>query len=121
MEKEIDPVPAPVPAAPGAVALLDARRVLSAAADPVRLALLREFARGGTPQSVIELAARVGRSADLVAKHLGVLREARMIVPIKPPGSDQRRLYHEIPSPFLTRDAAGCAALDFGAVLLRLP
>ena len=108
-----------IPAAPNAVALLDARTVLAAAADESRLGILRELA-AGTPLPVNELAARLGRAQDLIGKHLRVLRDARMIIAVEPPGSDGRKLYHEIPAPFRTRDAAGRTALDFGAVVLRL-
>jgi DNA-binding transcriptional ArsR family regulator len=111
-----------VPAAPSAAEVaLRPDEVLKAASDPVRLALLAELAReGAAALPVIALAARVGRSADLVAKHLKVLRQARLIVPVKPPsGGDGRQLFHEIPAAYRSRDAAGRELLDFGAVLLR--
>ena len=84
----------------------------------MRLSIVRALA-GGAPLSVNELAAKVGRSPDLVSKLLRVLRDARIIVTVNPPGADGRRQHQEIPAPFRTRDAAGRVLLDFGAVLLR--
>ena len=111
--------PSPIAAAPDATALLDARKVLAAVADPARFAILRELA-AGTPLSVNDLAGRTGRAPDLMSKHLRVLREARLIIAVEPPGADGRRQFHEIPAPFRTRDAAGRTVLDFGAVVLRM-
>jgi len=108
-----------VPAAPEATTLLDAKAVLSAARDPARFALLRILA-DGAPRSVGELAARLDRAEDNISKHLRVLRNARMIRPARPEGSDGRMQYYEVPALFRTRDGAGKAALDFGVVVVRL-
>lgn len=111
--------PLPIAAAPDATALLDPRTVLAAAADPVRFAILRELA-GGAALSVNDLAARVGRTPDLMSKHLRVLRDARLVIAVSPAGEDGRKQFHQIPAPFRTRDAAGGTVLDFGAAMLRL-
>lgn len=114
-----DESPAVISAAPDAVILLDAERVLAAVAEPARMAALRELATHG-PLSVNDLAARLQRPADLLSKHLRVLREARVLRIVTPPGVDGRKQFHEVPSLFFTRDAAGKRVLDFGSVLLRL-
>ena len=93
--------------------------MLSAARDPARLDLLRILA-DGTPRSVSDLAARLGRAEDNISKHLRVLRNARMIRPVRPQGSDGRMQFYELPGLFRARDGAGKAALDFGVVVLRL-
>jgi len=111
--------PNPIAAAPDATALLDARKVIATAADAARFAILRELA-AGVPLSVNDLAERTGRAPDLISKHLRVLRDARLIIAVEPPGADGRKQFHEIPAPFRTRDAAGRTVLDFGAVVLRL-
>ncbi len=108
-----------IAAAPEAVVLLDLTKVLAAVAEPTRLAVLREIAVRG-PLSVIDLAARLERPADLMSKHLRVLREARIVRLVTPPGVDGRKQFHEIPSLFRARDAAGKPVLDFGAIMLRL-
>ena len=105
-------------AAPAGTVLLDARKVLAAAADPVRHGILRELA-AGVPLPVNELAARLGRWPDLISKHLRVLRDARLIMAVASVDGDGRKQFHEVPALFRTRDAAGVVALDFGAVLLR--
>ena len=58
-----------------------------------------------------ELATRLGRTPDLISKHLRVA--------VDPADGDGRKQFHEVPAPFRTRDAADRVALDFGAVLLR--
>ncbi len=112
------PVSAPVPAAPDASVLLDPLKVLGAAGDPARFGILRELA-GGQALSVMELAARLKRTPDLISKHLKVLREARMLITAASPDGDGRKQFHEVPAPFRSRDAAGRPVLDFGTVLIR--
>lgn len=120
-----EPVSADVPVAPGipaaapeATALLEPRKVLAAASDPVRYDILRELA-AGVPLPVNVLASRLGRWPDSISKHLRVLREARLIMAVTSADGDGRKQFHEVPALFRTRDAAGVVALDFGAVLLR--
>lgn len=109
----------PIPAAPPVVELLEERAVIAALADPTRCALLRLLA-DGTPQSVNDLAGRLGRHADGISRHLSVLRKARMLRLVKPAGTDGRKQLHELPAAFRTQDAAGKTILDFGAILLRV-
>ncbi len=113
-----EPVSADVPAAPEATALLEARKVLAAASDPVRYGILRELA-AGVPLPVNVLASRLGQWPDSISKHLRVLREARLIMAVASADGDGRKQFHEVPALFRTRDAAGVLTLDFGAVLLR--
>ena len=72
------------------------------------------------PLSVIDLAGRLERPADLMSKHLRFLREARIVRLVTPPGVDGRKQFYEVPSLFRARDAAGKSVLDFGAIMLRL-
>ena len=110
--------PTLIPAAPEAVALLEPALILAAVADPGRFAIVRLLA-GGAVLSVNELAAKLGRPADSVSKQLRVLRDARILRPVTPPGTDGRKQYHDIPALFRSRDAAGKPILDFGVVVLR--
>jgi DNA-binding transcriptional ArsR family regulator len=106
-------------AAPESVSLLEPGAVLPAVCDSVRHALLCALA-DGRPQSVNDLAAQVKRSPDGISKHLRVLRNARLIRAVTPPGSDGRKQFHELPALFRSRDSAGKTVLDFGTVLVRL-
>jgi DNA-binding transcriptional ArsR family regulator len=107
-----------IPAASDATVLLDPVTVLAAASDAARYRMLKAMANGAQ-MSVKELSARLGRPPDLISKHLKVLREARMLMPVESPDGDGRKQFHEIPAPFRTRDGAGRVLLDFGAVLIR--
>lgn len=109
----------PLPAAPDATVLLDTTAVLGAVSDPARYAILLALAEG-KPLSVQTLAARLGKSPDLVSKHLKNLREARMVMAVASPDGDGRKTFHEIPALFIQKDAAGRTLMDFGAVLLRV-
>jgi DNA-binding transcriptional ArsR family regulator len=108
-----------LPAEPEVANLLEPSSVLPAISDPVRHALLCALA-DGTPRSVNDLAARFKRSPDGISKHLRVLRDARLIRAVTPPGSDGRKQFHELPALFRSRDSAGKTVLDFGAVLVRV-
>lgn len=98
--------------------MLESGPVFTAIVDPVRRAL--RVLVDGTPRSVSDLAAQLRHPADGISKHLRVLRHARLIRTVTPPGSDGRRQFHELPSMFRTQDNAGKIVLDFGVVLLRL-
>jgi DNA-binding transcriptional ArsR family regulator len=111
--------PASLPSAPECVTLLEHAAVLPAIADPMRHALLCALA-DGQPQSVNDLAARFNRSPDGISKHLRVLRQARLIRAVTPPGSDGRKQFHELPALFRSRDHEGKIVLDFGTVLVRV-
>jgi DNA-binding transcriptional ArsR family regulator len=101
------------------VSLLEPAAVIAAVCDPTRHAILRLMA-DGQPHSVGDLAARLGRPADGISKHLRVLRDARLIRAVAVPGTDGRRQFHELPVLFRTRDTAGRTVLDFGAIVLRV-
>jgi DNA-binding transcriptional ArsR family regulator len=111
--------PSDLSAAPDAAVLLSPTEVLAAASDPARYQILQLLADGAA-LSVNQLASRIGRSNDLTSKHLKVLRAARIIMPVEPPGSDGRRQYHQIPSIFLKTDAGGRRVLDFGPLAIRV-
>ena len=84
--------------------------LLRAIGDPLRWRILAELSIG-EPLMVMEIAERLGRSADLVSKHLAVLREAGVVE------SGRGRLY-QIAQPY--RPAPGTNELDFGHCVLRL-
>ncbi|MBE2215876.1 MAG: helix-turn-helix transcriptional regulator [Opitutaceae bacterium] len=105
--------------APEVASLLEPAAVLAALCDPVRYSILRALA-DSEPVSVRDLAKRVGRAPDAVAKHLRVLRGARLVRLVSVPGADGRCQFHELPALFRARDGAGRPVLDFGAVVLRL-
>jgi hypothetical protein len=102
----VSPAPTlvPISAPSDATVLLDPVKVLAAASDAARFGMLKAMA---------------GKAPDLVSKHLKLLREARMLMPVAPPDGDGRKQFHEIPAPFRKRDAAGHVVLDFGAVMIR--
>lgn len=110
---------APLAPTPEATALLEPDAVLAAICDSARYALLRALA-DGQARSVNDLAAQLARTPDAISKHLRVLRDARLIRAVTPPGSDGRKQFHDIPALFRTRDTAGKAVLDFGAIVLRV-
>lgn len=84
--------------------------LLHAIGDPVRWRILDELS-AGEPLMVVEMAGRLGRSADLVSKHLAVLREAGLVE------TGRGRLY-QIAKPY--RPAPGERLLDFGHCVLRM-
>jgi DNA-binding transcriptional ArsR family regulator len=59
-----------------------AGRVFEALADPTRRAVLRRVAEDG-PRTATELAASLPISRQAVAKHLGVLHEAGLVLPAR--------------------------------------
>ena len=93
-------------------------RALEVLAEPNRRRILDLLRERELP--VGDLVRALAVSQPAVSKHLRVLREARLIIVVAPPGADGRKQFHEIPAPFRTRDAAGRTVLDFGAVVLRL-
>ena len=84
--------------------------LLRALGDPVRWRILAELS-AGEPLMVLELAERLGRSADGVSKHLAVLREAGAVE------VGRGRLY-QIPKAYLVESDE--RVLDFGHCLLRM-
>jgi len=85
--------------------------------DPARWAALRELAAGQSC-SVVELAGAVGRSADLMSKHLKTLREAGAVVLVDPPDGDGRKQHYAVAEQF-RRVEAGKPVLDYGVCVLR--
>ncbi len=77
--------------------------------DRLRWAILRELATGDSLM-VVEIAQKIGKSATLISKHLGVLRKAGMV-------AIKQRL-HFIPRQFLVEP--GRRIVDFGHCVLRL-
>jgi DNA-binding transcriptional ArsR family regulator len=100
--------------------LLEPEEVLPCVADPVRRRILKLLAQSPNPLSVSDLADRLGRTVDITAKHVRVMRRARVVMKVEPPGDDGRKNFSKIPELFVTHDAAGQRVLDFGCVALRL-
>ena len=98
----------------------DPVKLLIAIADPIRWAVLRELA-AGQPLSVLQLAARVRHSDNLVSKHLHWLREAGAVVGLPLPGTDQRISHYGVPPEYLRQNAAGKTEIDYGVCVLRFP
>ena len=77
--------------------------------EPLRWRILAELS-AGEPLMVMEIAERLRRSADLISKHLAVLRQSGVVE------IGRGRLYqippHYLPTP-------GERVLDFGHCLLR--
>ncbi len=90
--------------------LLPLKSVLSAIGTPTRWRILSELS-AGEPLMVSEIAQRTGQSADLVSKHLALLRKCGMVV-------RSRGVFHQIPGQYLP--VPGRRVVDFGHCLLRL-
>ncbi len=67
-----------------------------------------------------ELAARRGRDANLVSKHLRVLREADAVSVLPSPDGDGRKQCYAIPPAVRRLDEAGRPMLDYGVCALRV-
>ena len=67
-----------------------AQEVFTALADPSRRAILAALATGG-PATATDLAARLPITRQAIAKHLGLLADARLVVP--EPGERRRVRY----------------------------
>ncbi len=93
-------------------------KVLQAAGDPARWAVLRELAYG-KPLSLQELAAKARRTPNQMGKHLAVLRAAGLVQAVPSPDGDGRKQCHAVPETFRRTDAEGRLMLDFGVCLLR--
>lgn len=98
----------------------DPTSFLRAVSDPARWTALRELASGRS-RSVQELAAMAGRSADLMSKHMKVLREADAVAAVVSPDGDGRKQHYAVPERFRRTDGAGRAVLDYSVCVLRFP
>ena len=99
---------------------VDPTALLWAVSDPARWAVLRELA-GGQSRSVLELAAVMGRSADLASKHLKHLREAGAVMAVPAPDGDGRKQHFVVPERFRRTDESGKPMIDYGVCVLRFP
>lgn len=93
-------------------------RLHAALGDEVRLGIVRELA-AGTALHVQMLAARLGRDPDLISKHLRVLREARVIERVRPPETDGRQQFHQLPPGTLRTLADGTREVDWQVAVAR--
>lgn len=95
-------------------------RLLQAASDPIRWAILRELAKSRS-RSVLELGKLLKRDPDLISKHLRVLRDADAVTVVAAPDGDRRKQHHAVPETFRRTDDTGQAVLDYGVLVLRFP
>lgn len=90
------------------------------AASPESNAVISPFA----PEAVglhaaLGDAVRLGRDPDLISKHLRVLREARVIERVRPPGTDGRQRYHQVPPGTLRTLPDGTREVDWQVAVAR--
>jgi DNA-binding transcriptional ArsR family regulator len=106
----------PAPAAPS----FDPEVIFSILNDPTRRHILAQLASGAT-LGATELAVGTGRSANLVNKHLMLMRDAGLVTAVESPvkGDRRRSLFSLVPA--LRPVDATVRELDFGCCVLRLP
>jgi DNA-binding transcriptional ArsR family regulator len=90
----------------------------AALGDEVRLGIVRELAAGAA-LNVRMLAGRLKRDPDLISKHLRVLREARAIVRVRPPGADGREQFYQVPEGTLRTLPDGTHEVDWQVAVAR--
>ncbi len=88
---------------------LDLAPLLSAIGDLNRWKILQVLSRS-EPLMVIEIAPRIGHSADNTSKHLALLRKAGAVL------RGRGNLY-QIPPAYLV----SLGVIDYGSILLRFP
>ena len=101
--------PADTQNAAPAVPLPDFESLLTAISHSTRWKILKELS-AGEPLLIAELVARIGGTADLMSKHLAVLRNAGLVT--------LRGRLHQIVKAHLP--VPGQPVVDFGHCLLRL-
>jgi DNA-binding transcriptional ArsR family regulator len=103
-----------------ASSFIDPVKLHAALGEKTRWRVVRELA-DGSAMTVQDLAARLRVDANLMTKHLNVLRAANALELRKVPGGDGRKKYHQVP-PFTRAAAApGDRLLDYGCCVLRFP
>ena len=114
-------IPPPATTSPIAQDFFDhAPDFLWALSDPARWQALRELAAGKT-FSVQELAGMVGRSPDLMSKHLKILRQTGAVILVAAPDGDGRKSHYAVPERFRRLDETGKPMIDYGVCALRFP
>jgi DNA-binding transcriptional ArsR family regulator len=96
----------------------EAERLHWALGDEVRLGIVRELSKGEA-LNVQMLAGRLGRDPDLISKHLRALREARVIERVRPPESDGRQQFHQLPPGTLRTLPDGTREVDWQVAMVR--
>lgn len=95
-----------------------AAEVFAALADPTRRALLAALAQHG-PSTATELAGRLAITRQGVAKHLGLLADARLVT--SAPGGGRRVLYRHRSEPLkVAQSYLAALAADWDGPLERL-
>lgn len=94
---------------PGESPVLPLDPLVEAIGDPLRMRILAVMATGERLM-VLEIARRLGRPANLIAKHVAVLRRAGVV--------ETRQRLQYVPQRFVAD--AGARTLDFGVCVLRL-
>ena len=109
------PTPDALPLATG---LPDPVKLLWALGDRVRYGIVRELA-SGEALNVQTLALRLKEDPDLISKHLRVLREAGAILRVRPPDTDGRQQFHEVPAGTLRTLPDGRREVDWQVAVAR--
>jgi DNA-binding transcriptional ArsR family regulator len=113
------PDAAQVPAPSTPTTCFNPDSVFSVLSDATRRHILCQLASGAT-LGATELAIGTGRSANLVNKHLMLMRDAGLVTAVESPvrGDRRRSLFTLVPT---IRPAPGARELDLGCCVLRLP
>lgn len=96
----------------------DAQKLMWALGDPLRWKVIRELA-DGSALTVLDLARRLKRDANLVSKHMRPLRESGAVTIREVPGEDRRKSHYEVPAWTREGAAPGVKLVDYGCCLLR--
>ncbi len=105
---------------PGVAAkAFDPELVFQVLSDPTRRHILRQLASGAT-LGATELSVGTGRSANLVNKHLMLMRDAGLVTSVESPvkGDRRRSLFTLVPAIRPADPTKG--ELDLGCCVLRL-
>lgn len=118
MPETPDAVPAFAPAVP--VSAFDPQLVFQVLSDATRRHILCQLASGAT-LGATELSVGTGRSANLVNKHLMLMRDAGLVTSVESPvkGDRRRSLFTLVPAIRPPDPTKG--ELDLGCCVLRLP
>ncbi len=96
----------------------DAEKLMWALGDPLRWKIIRELA-DGSAMTVLDLARRLKRDANLVSKHMRPLRLSGAVTIREIAGEDRRKSHYEVPAWTREGVAPGVKLVDYGCCLLR--
>ncbi|MEI7731677.1 MAG: helix-turn-helix domain-containing protein [Verrucomicrobiota bacterium] len=94
---------------------LDPILVFSALGNPLRWRIVKQLADGKC-HCVADLSKAMGMKSNGIGKHLGILRDAGILILVADEKSDGRMYWHHLPAVF----RATPGVLDFGCCVVRL-